>query len=114
MAEEQAREAQGNDFLPDMGFLPASSAAAEAAVALAAKQEADEAERKIHPMFRGRSASESRSRSASVAAEEQPRKRRRVNGGMRKVEEDVIEVISDSDDEVEIVDGKDEEEDKSK
>ena len=88
-------------------------------MALAVKQEAGEAERKLHPMFRGRSASGSRSRSASLAAEEQPRKRRKVNGGMVKVEEDVkveqdvIEVLSDSDEEETLSDTKDGKADKA-
>jgi mevalonate pyrophosphate decarboxylase len=114
VAEEQARETDSNDFLPDMGFLPASSAAAEAAVALAARQEAEEAERRLHPMFRSRSASESRSRSASAVVEEQPRKKRRVNGGMKKVEEDVIELLSDSDEEAVLNNAKYSEDDKAK
>jgi len=65
-------------------------------------------------MFRSRSASESRSRSASAAVEEQPRKKRRVNGGMKKVEEDVIEVLSDSDEEAVLSNAKYSEDDKAK
>jgi hypothetical protein len=65
-------------------------------------------------MFRSRSASGSRSRSASIAAEEQPRKRRKVIGERLKVEEDVIEVLSDSDDDVVLSDNKGSEEDKTK
>jgi len=117
VAEEQLREAN-NENLADPGFIPASSAAAEAAVQLDMKREAEEADRKVHPMFRRTSSSSSISRSASVAVEERPAKKRKVSGGTMKgfkgVKEEVIE-IEDSDDEIEMVNGTEGvEEDKSK
>jgi mevalonate pyrophosphate decarboxylase len=89
VAEEQAREAANGDLPLLDGFIPASSAAAEAAVELAIKQETEEAEKKIHPMFRRLSSSSSRSRSSSISIEEKPRKRRKVNTD--RIDEEVIE-----------------------
>lgn len=88
VAEEQAREAANGDLPLLDGFIPASSAAAEAAVELAIKQETEEAEKKIHPMFRRLSSSSSRSRSSSISIEEKPRKRRKVNTD--RIDEEVI------------------------
>jgi DNA helicase-2/ATP-dependent DNA helicase PcrA len=104
VAEEQTREAQTDTFSPEDGFLPASSSAAvEAAVELAAKKEAEEAEKKVHPMFRRQSSNgSSRSRSASVNVEEKPKKRKRAESRqgkshkkMKGVKEEPIEFDSD-------------------
>ena len=81
------------------------------------KREAEEADKKVHPMFRRGSADSSRSRSASVTVEERPAKKRKVSGGpkngMKGVKEEVIE-IDDSDDELQAIDDrKGEDEDKS-
>ena len=91
VAEEQLRELANDDMPPLDGFIPASSAAVEAAVELAAKQEADEAEKKIHPMFRRGSSSSSRSRSTSVVPEEKPRKRRKI--ARQTIDEEAVEAV---------------------
>lgn len=78
----------------------------EAAVELAAKREAQEADKKAHPMFRRQSSvGSSRSRSASITVEEKPKKRSRPSTNeakpakkMKGVKEEVIE-ISDSEEE---------------
>lgn len=111
MAEEQAREAENGEFLLDDGFIPASSAAVEAAVELAAKRESEEANRKVHPIFRRQSSvGSSRSRSASVTVEEKPKKRSRPSTKesqptkrMKGVKEEVIEIVdSDEEESVEV------------
>lgn len=108
VAEEQARESQTDSLLLDDGFIPASSAAVEAAVELATKRQAEAEDRKVHPMFRRQSSvSSSGSRSASVVPEEKPKKRSRtgVVGSrstkrVKGVKEEVIELV-DSDDDAE-------------
>jgi len=101
VAEEQRREVD-DDIPLDMGFTSANSAAAEAMVEHAAKIERENAEKKIHPMFRRDSRDSSRSRSASVVEEKTPVVRAQ-NGKRRarmgKVQEEAIEIdISDEED----------------
>jgi mevalonate pyrophosphate decarboxylase len=116
VAEEQLRESDNE--LPDPGFISASSAAAEAAVQLDMKREAEAANKQIHPMFRRTSTSSSRSQSTSIVAEERPTKKRKVSGGAKKgmkgVKQEVFEV-EDSDDDIELINGgNDADDDKSK
>jgi hypothetical protein len=104
VAEEQKRDTNG-DVPLDPGFQSANSAAVEAMVELAAKQERESEEKKLHPMFRRGSEDSTRSRSASIVEEKKPRmKERKISKGrqtrkMGKVEEEAIEIdLSDEDD----------------
>ena len=109
VAEAQLRES-ASSLGAEPEFLPASSAAVEAMVDLAAKKEVRERENKLHPMFRRTSGSvpPARSRSTSTSIDEKPRvsngddekrkttKRRRGKGG--RIKEEPIEVLSSDDD----------------
>lgn len=73
VAEEQAREIDHQ--ISDETFIPASSAALEAAANVRFK----EVERKVHPMFRRTSTNNSTS-TEGMDDDDKPRKRRKVNG----------------------------------
>lgn len=102
VAEEQAREVDHQ--ISDESFIPASSAALEAAANIKFKED----EKKVHPMFRRTSTNNSTSTEGMDEEEEsrKPRKRRKVNGTADvktsrvngKVKEEPIDLLDSDED----------------